>query len=179
MAGGGTSSKYDVNLNLAPVVDCMIVLISFLLMGASMVSIVLLETTVPAVVLEARERSIQEKDLFRLKLTMQQQRLLLSLRQEDKQTKTWKLDRDRKSGKFPLQKLHQQLVTIKKEHPDRFAIDFTIKGELPYGEIVEIIEATKKLNKEDPEIFLKDEKQGKEVKLVRLFPDIHWTELTQ
>lgn len=180
MAGvSGGSEKYDVHLNLAPVVDCMIVLISFLLLGASFLSITFLQTTVPAVVLEAKARSAQEKDKFRLTMILGSKTLYLQKEEEGKRIKTWKFDRDKASGNFPVETVHRALVAIKEKNPDRFTIDFDLKGEIAYGELISIIDQTKNLFKTDPKISLLDKKKNEEVALTELFSDIHWTGLTQ
>lgn len=153
-------------LNLVPIMDSVFIFIFFLLMSAQFLHVMEIGSPVP--IISDQEPPKKEKDPLALQLMIQPQELVLTkgLNKQIVGRYTRTVD-----GGYELDKLHAQLVEIKKNEIEEETIILQPEWDLAYEEIVKIMDAVRILNKTDEAIFMKD-KDGLDVKVKTLFSKI-------
>ena len=159
----------DFELNIIPVLDSLVVLISFLLLSATFANFALLDATVPTVIQQAIEQSHKEREKFRVTVTVENKAITLSV---DRDGKVEKSIVPLNGGVHDTKRLHAMLVDLKRKHPDRFSLDLDIKNDMSYGEITKIMDESRNMWKEDGSVVLQDAKTQQTQKTTLLFPDI-------
>ena len=75
-------------------------------------------------------------------------------------------------GSFNYSQLQQKLVEIKIQNPEVFRVELNPEGNIPYKEIVKIIDEARKARDKSTHFPVYDSKAGKEVETDYMFPDV-------
>lgn len=136
---GGHSRSMDFDLNLAPIVDCMTVLITFMLISASFLSIGILDAGVAA---SGESASNQKLPPEIVQLEMQSQfKLELSLSGQVKET----IHFDQKNGSWDFDALIQKLKEIKERWPQIDFLVLSAANDVEYLNVIKCMEAARKI----------------------------------
>ena len=77
-----------------------------------------------------------------------------------------------KDGTFDLKELHQKLIAVKKQHPEIFKLELNPDSQVPYKEIVKIMDEVRQAHDQSVKFPVFDAKQGKNVETSYMFPEI-------
>jgi biopolymer transport protein ExbD len=137
--GHGPGASQDFDLNLAPIIDCFTVLITFMLVSASFLSIGIIDAgagaagqtaasaTAPKVTVQVE---MSEGHALQVKVTGKatQNRTLAST----------------KEGAWDYLSLTQELAAIKQKWPEVESVVLSAKDNIEYNDVITAMEATKK-----------------------------------
>ena len=165
------------DLDLTAMMSMMMKLVPVLLLETSFVHIAMIETPIPQVVSEAIQKEKDQKD----------RKVAISLNASRKagleivvanQGKSQKTEIPMVGSDFNVIRLHQELVRIKLVYPETFRLELNPTEDVNYKEVVTIIDAARKTQKEDPKLKLRDEKTGKDIEHDQLFPEVVFGNVT-
>ncbi|MBN21273.1 MAG: hypothetical protein CL678_08285 [Bdellovibrionaceae bacterium] len=141
----GAGSDQDFYLNLAPIIDCFTVLIAFMLMSASFLSIGILDAGISAGGAKASEAKPPPINLTLELMKNQSLRLVVTGKTNFKRTLT------AQNGEWNYKNLTEELQKLKKKFPQVKAITLKAENSIPYKDIVKTMDVTKE---EMPAILL-------------------------
>lgn len=161
------SKGEGINLNLVPILDTMVALISFLLFTTSFLAIVHIESPVPQTSAAVNEKKIQEKPL----------QLTVSLR--EKEAEIWspfdripsKIIPNPTPGQPDVKTLHDSLLAIKQQFPKETQVVFVPFSGATYDVLVSVMDSMRMVEKTDTPIYQNDD-QGVSKPVKQLFPDV-------
>lgn len=135
--GKGTSQDFD--LNLAPIIDCITVLIAFILISTSFISIGLLDAGVATET--AHQDESKKKPEIDLTLEILENKTL-SVKLTGKKTKN--ITVESADGEINLIKLSETLAELKSEFQNTQSLTITAQNSIAYKEVVKTMEASSK-----------------------------------
>lgn len=159
----------EFELDLAPLLAVMVKLVPVLLISSAFVQLMIIETELPQVVQQAIQQN-EKKPTAQILLeasTKEGIRIVVKENGKEQEDKV-----ALKDGKFNFVELHQKLVALKKVHPEVFKIDLAPSSEVPYQEIVKIMDEARRARDNSVHFPVFDEKQGKNVETNYMFPEI-------
>ncbi len=158
-------------LNLVPIMDSIFIFIFFLLMSASFLKIYEIGSPVP--IISTSDPLPDEKNPLALTLTAETNKIVFSRGVPSREFKSFNRGPD---GNFNYEEIHAFIIDIKKEHLNENTIILDPVGDLPYEEIVKIMDAVRMLNRLDEALFKKN-KEGLDEKVNELFNKIIFSNL--
>lgn len=154
----------DIDLNLVPIMDAFVTLIAFLLMATSLLSVTLIDTPVP--ILSSLPDTSKDKPLtLTVKLAED------SLRIESPFNLIPAQSFPRTGEHYDFDKFHEALVGIKQKFPKERKIIFMPTGAVKYDEIIQVMDASRKLSKTDATIYVEGA-GGVQKAETDLFPEV-------
>lgn len=162
------SNKKNIELNLVPMLDALITMISFLLFTMSFLTLVAVESQAPVASKSINEAVMKEKPL----------QLTLTLRANE--VEIWspfdkipaKKIPSLEPGKPNLTTVHDTLVKIKQQFPQETKIVFAPEGGVNYDVLVSVMDTARGLEPTDPPIALKNPQTGVDEVVKNLFSEI-------
>lgn len=162
------SNKKDIELNLVPMLDALITMISFLLFTMSFLTLVAVESQAPVASKSINEAVMKEKPL----------QLTLTLRSNE--VEIWspferipaKKIPSLEPGKPDLTTVHDTLVKIKQQFPKETKIVFAPEAGINYDILVSVMDTARGLEATDPPIALKNPTTGVDEVVKILFSEI-------
>ena len=174
----GQDDSASFELDLAPMLALMVTLIPILLLSTQFLQIVVIDTALPQTVQEAIEKDRNKKDRdVSIALEMNEGRgfnLLVTI--DGKVKDRFKIPKQGKEWNF--KELHQKLVFVKKQHPKIFRLDLNPGSAVQYEQIVKVMDAARKLEKEDGKVSI----TGKDNQMAEtdiMFPDVIFANLVE
>lgn len=167
------SKTENIELNLVPILDALVTLVSFLLFSTAFLAIVSIDSPVPLVApAEKQIEELKEKPL-QLTVTIQSNRIVITDWTASRESHVIDSVTDFKTGelRYDVDKYHQTLVEIKHRFPHELKIIFKPESGVAYESIVDLIDSSRTFQKTDKSLFVKD-KTGVDVPESKLFPDI-------
>ena len=159
---------HDFELNLTPIIDCFVTLICFLLLSTTYVSLVGLDAKVPIAVPASSVKANTEPK-FKLELNIKAGGSeIVAMGASEASGRHFVPNI---GGKADLKQIHAQLVRVKNKRPKEFSIHFRSDIEMPYEDLVGLMDTARNLIPEDKVASVTDERNGKTVKMDVLFPD--------
>lgn len=163
------SAPEQIMLNLVPILDTLVALLSFMLLTTAFLSIVSVESPFP----ETSAKQLQELEKKEKPL-----QLTLSLREKD--AEIWSpFDRiapirlaNTPEGQADLKAIHEALVTVKQKFPNELKIVLVPYGGVSYDVLVSVMDSVRMMEPTDPPIFTKNAASGVDEAVKRLFPDV-------
>jgi biopolymer transport protein ExbD len=166
----------QIELNLVPILDSLVTLISFLMLSMSFLNLVSIESPFPMVSPETLQRTIENPSERPLQLTV-------SLRESE--IEVWspfdKIE-PRKiahlpdplvpEGKPDTRTLHETLIEIKKRFPTENSVVLVPTANTDYDSLIVLMDAMRTLEKSDPPIFRPNPATGTDEALKTLFPEV-------
>jgi len=162
-------STYDINL--APMLDMLVVLITVMLVSFTSIKLGLLDGLVPQPVARAMDadKNNKARDLD-LQLKAGTKSIILEVKEKGSSLR--KIHIGLKEGKYDLVRLHSELVELKQKYPKVFRLEFSPSESLTYSDIILIMDRVRTTTSGDPKIVIKDEKTNEVAETNLLFPDI-------
>lgn len=152
--------------NLIPILDAVFIFIFFLLMSSSFINIFEITSDVPIVSDQPRPDDAEDP----LALTLQVDSSELTLRAGVPSQVIAKFGKTSDGG-YDLVSLRDQLLEIKKEHPQERTIVLVPIVDLTYKEIVDIMDAVRIMRRTDEALFVTNE-DGIDVRINELFGNV-------
>ncbi len=159
-------------LNLAPMLDMLTVLITVLLVSFTSVRLGILDGLIPQPVLTALEKDRQNKDREVQVTVSMSPTVGFTLEVTESNKKPVKIQIPNVSGKMDLVRLHKELVQAKLLKTDNFRVELNPSEDASYEDIVLVMDQMRNTSQSDGKIHIKDEKSGQLVETNLLFPDI-------
>lgn len=150
-------------LPLVPVIDAFVTLVAFLLMVTSLLAVTLIDTPVPVVSSQPPEN----KRPLSLTVHLEQDRLRI----ESPFGHIPRTEIPRTDTAYDLVKFHDLLLGIKNKFPTEKQIILMPSATTEYNDIVQVMDAARKINPADPALYIKDDK-GQDVVVTDLFNDV-------
>lgn len=163
----GENENLDTELNIVPIIDAFVMLICFLLFTAAFTQLVFLEAKLTTNTAAAADKSRSELDQFRLVITFEDNALRLATTG----TSAKKVDVSIPNAKegYDFKTLHQHLIALKSEHPDRFSADVEFKmkaqGAVDYEKITKALDVIRHLDDDEYGSLRVAQKKAKKLEL--------------
>ncbi len=167
------SKSQTIELNLVPILDALVTLVSFLLFSTAFLSIVSIDSPVPLVAPAPTQiEELKEKPL-QLTATIQKEQIVVTDWTASREAHTIPSVLDPKTGelRYDLEKFHQILVEIKHRFPNELKVILKPEAGVAYETLVDIVDSSRSFQKTDRTLFVKD-KSGVSVPETKLFPDV-------
>lgn len=159
-------------LNLAPMLDMLVVLITVLLVSFTTVKLGILDSLIPQPVTTAMEKDRNKTDReFSLSLAIKNGKEL-DLAVSEKGQKERHIQITPVKNNFDYNRLHAELVKLKQQHSDVFRLEINPSEEVSYNDIITVMDRVRNTAVGDPKILIRDEKLNKSVETNLLFPDV-------
>lgn len=153
------------DINMTPIMSLFVILIPFLLLAAVFVRINIINSPFP----QFSGKTTKKQNTFTLSLYVKKSGFSVVTTGKKKTKFKIKL----KDGEYQFDELHRRLVLIKKKAPQEYRLNLYPDSSISYETIVKVMDSTRKITKDDPTIYIKDNK-GEKVKQEYLFPDVVW-----
>ncbi len=171
------SNHSEVNVNLVPMLDALVTMISFLMYTMAFLALTMVDTTVPT---QANMEDLEKKKTppLQLTLTVGDQGLeLLSDTSRFPKITIPNLNDAQGNATLPdYEKLHQEVVELKKKFPEENKIFIQPNGETTYEVIFALIDRVKNVDQNETVILKKQDNPVDEIAKT-LFGDISFTNI--
>ncbi len=158
-----SKEQEQIELPLVPIMDAFVTLIAFLLMATSLLSVTLIDTPVP--IMSTLPDESKEKPLT---LTVHVADDGIKL---DSPFKLIPPQSFPKTGKdYEYDKFHEALIAIKQKFPKDRKIIFMPSNTIKYDDLVQLMDASRKLKKTEPTLYLTVD--GAQKAETDLFPEV-------
>lgn len=161
-------SKKIERLNLTPILDAIFIFIFFLLMSAQFIDIHQIGSDAPAIATISEDKKDKEPPL-NLTLDIRNEEILVTTGLDNRVFKRIRLQE--KDGKLVLTDLIKALIQLKTKHIDEKSVIIKPNQEFKYQKLVQIMDAVKKLGKNQGVVSGKN-KKGSKVETDTLFDQI-------
>lgn len=166
----------EFELDLAPLLAVMVKLVPVLLVSSAFVQLMIIESELPQVVQQAIQKEQQNPNQAKLVVDIHKTKgYKLTLTESGKEKIN--LIALNKENQFDLVNLHQQLIEIKKSHPEVFKIEINPDANVAYKDIVNFMDEARKSRSQDVKFPIHDEKTGAETTTDYMFPEIIFTNM--
>ncbi|MFP5518840.1 MAG: ExbD/TolR family protein [Bdellovibrionia bacterium] len=163
-----SQSSTEFELDLAPLLSVMVKLVPVLLLSSAFVQLMVIETELPQVVQQAIQKQKNDKTLPTITIEAGSEKVQIFISKDgDSQTITV----PGKDG-IDYPELHKALVEVKKKEPRVFKIEFNPSEDLPYSDVVKVMDEARRSR--DPKIRfpVEDTAKGTKTDTEYMFPEI-------
>lgn len=162
-------SEFD--LDLAPLLAVMVKLVPVLLISSAFVQMMIIETDLPQVVQQAIEQQNNTPKPTLVAVEMSKKLgLKIVITEDGKQTvETVALNKDQQ---LDLPNVQAKFLEIKKAHPEVFKIEMNPEEDVPYKDVVQVMDAARKSRSSDVKFPIKDLKTGADTSTQYMFPEV-------
>jgi biopolymer transport protein ExbD len=158
----------QIELNLVPMLDALVTLISFLLFTMSFLSLASIETPFPEASARQNEQKIKEKPL-QLTVSIRSNNVEISSPFNRVASQTIASDAEGKPNTIAI---HEALLKIKERFPEELSIVIAPYAGLNYDLLVQVMDAVRTVEPTDPPIFRKNPATGLDEPVKSLFPNV-------
>ena len=163
------NSEFD--LDLAPLLAVMVKLVPVLLVSSAFVQMMIIETELPQVVQQAIEQQNKDPKATTVAVELSKKsgvRIIVS--QDGKESvETVALT---KENQLDLARIQVKFQEVKTAHPEVFKIAMNPEDDVPYKEVVQVMDEARKSRSNDVKFPIKDAKTGKDSSTPYMFPEI-------
>jgi biopolymer transport protein ExbD len=155
------TESLDTEINIVPIIDCMVMLICFLLFTATFTQLVYIEAKLASNTAAAADKSRAEFDQFRLVIELHDNHLRLKTTGSAIKKN---LDETIALKGTDYSILHQKIVELKTMYPDRYSADLELKGgkNFPYENVLAVIDVLHHLNDDEfSQVKISQKRAGK------------------
>ncbi|RYZ85835.1 MAG: biopolymer transporter ExbD [Proteobacteria bacterium] len=163
--------NYEFDLDLAPLLAVMVKLVPVLLISSAFAQMATIETQLPQVVQQAIEKN--DKDDKATKITLEV---------KDKEGVKIVVLKDGKesvevvpklaNGTYDFAALHLRLRDVKKQNPEVFKVDLSPDAEVPYKDIVRVMDEARRSRDLTVKFPIFDKTKNQESQTDYMFPEI-------
>lgn len=165
-------TSHEFELDLAPLLAVMVKLVPVLLISSAFVQVMVVETDLPQVVKEAVQKNESDEDsLAHIQIKVSKKsglQVIVSQKGQDL-TEAIPLNTD---GSFDYAGLHKKLQVVKTKHPKVFRVELSPESNVPYAEIVRVMDEARKSRDKELKFPVWDSKKNAEVQTDYMFPDV-------
>jgi biopolymer transport protein ExbD len=141
-----------------------------LLISSAFVQIMIIETDLPQAVKEAIQQNEEKpKTTVQLEISAKSGIKVIVARGGKQNTELIAL---KSAGVFDLVSLHKQLQKVKTENPEVFKIELAPDSNVPYKEIVKIMDEARRSHDKNVTFPIFDKKTNKQATTDFMFPDV-------
>lgn len=161
----------EFELDLAPLLAVMVKLVPVLLVSSAFVQMMIIETELPQVV----QQAIQEQDKnpksaqLTIELSKKEGVRFITTENEKQKVEVVALTQGQE---FDMPAVHAKFQEIKKVHPEIFKIELNPDADVPYKEVVRIMDEARRSRSNDVRFPVKDAKTGQETTTDYMFPEV-------
>lgn len=160
----------EFELDLAPLLAVMVKLVPVLLLSSAFVQMMIIETELPQVVQEAIKQ--QDNNIKSAHISLEvDKKDGIKIIVEDQGKEKIELVAN-VNNQFDYASLHLKLVELKKAYPQIFKIDLTPDEDIPYKDLVSIMDQARKSKTTETQFKFTDTTTGKETDTQYMFPEI-------
>lgn len=160
----------EFELDLAPLLAVMVKLVPVLLVSSAFVQMMIIETELPQVVQEAIKE--QDTNIKAAHITLEVNKADgIKIKVEDQGQEKVEVVANI-NNQFDYASLYLKLVEIKKAYPQIFKIDLSPDSDVPYKDLVTIMDQARKSKSNDLQFKFTDTKTGKESATEYMFPEV-------
>lgn len=170
------NSEFD--LDLAPLLAVMVKLVPVLLLSSAFVQMMIIETELPQVVLEALAKQEHSPKPTKVVLSVDKKSGINIVINENGKETVKQIDLNAKH-EFDLDKLYLSMQEIKKSYPQVFKIEFNPSGSVNYKDIVKLMDEVRKSKSADVRFPVKDEKTGEMTSTEYMFPEVVFSNMLE
>ncbi len=161
----------EFELDLAPLLAVMVKLVPVLLVSSAFVQMMIIETDLPQVVQEAIQKQENNPKSAQIAVEVNKTEGVKIVVSENGQEKIEVIGFD-SNKKIDYATLHAKFVEVKKAHPEIFKIDLNPDAEIPYKDLVKIMDEARKVRVSDVRFPVKDPKTGQDTSTDYMFPEV-------
>jgi biopolymer transport protein ExbD len=147
----GEHEHLDTDINIVPIIDCLVMLICFLLFTAAFTQLVFLEAKLTTNTAMAAQKSRSELDQFRLVIAFEDQGLRLTT--TGSTAKKVNVLVPNVGNEFDFKALHNHLINLKTDNPDRYSADVEFKlkqrNAVDYEKIIKAVDSIRHLSDDE------------------------------
>ncbi len=170
-------ANFDVDLT--PVLSLMVCLIPIMLLSTVFVRVTVIETPLPQVVAQALEEDRSKKDRdVSVKVNMDSERGLQLIVQKGEAV-LLKKDFPKQGTDWNLGGLRSELVKVKLTHPKVFRLDLSPSENVPYDDIVKLMDEVRKTKQGDSKLFVEDQATSQKIETDLMFPDVYFANVVE
>ena len=161
----------DFDLDLAPLLAVMVKLVPVLLVSSAFVQMMIIETDLPQIVQQAIEAQNNNPKPTSVAVEVSKKLgLKIIITEGEKQTvETVSLNKDQQ---LDLPTVHAKFQEIKKQHPEVFKIEMNPDADVPYKEVVQLMDEARKSRNNEVKFPVKDLKTGTDTTTLYMFPEV-------
>lgn len=165
---------FEFELDLAPLLAVMVKLVPVLLISSAFVQMSIIETELPQPIREALQDPnnpthiklfASNKNGLRLQIETGSQKEILEAQNKDQ--------------KFDFEKLQQNLVLAKKNHPEVWRLELSPESDVSYQNIIKIMDEARKSKDLNTTFPMLDKKTNKETQTNYMFPDVVFSNINE
>lgn len=166
-------------VNLVPMLDALVTIVTFLLISTAFISIVVIDTPAPLIApADVQEEKLKEKPL-QLTAHIQADKILISDWSGSREAHVIPSVPDTSTAaaaasgdkRYDLNKLHETLVGIKTRHPQETKLILKPDPGVSYESLIGIMDSARKIEKTDPPLYKKNA-QGVDEMETKLFSEV-------
>jgi biopolymer transport protein ExbD len=161
----------EFELDLAPLLAVMVKLVPVLLVSSAFVQMMIIETDLPQVVQQAIEEQKNTPKPTTVAVEMSKKLgIKIIITEGEKQTvETVSL---KSNQELDLPSVHAKFQEIKKTHPEVFKIEMNPESDVPYNDIILVIDEARKSRNNNVKFPVKDQKTGVDTTTLYMFPEV-------
>lgn len=156
------------DLNLAPVLDIIVSIVPMLLLSVAFLQVRMIETPVPQVVAEKiAEQDKLPKVNINLKFSKEGYHFVVVANGKKDELRI-----ATKAGKLDYDTLTLTAYKLKKQYTDIFKLEIAPAATVSYDEIIQTMDALRKVPSKEPKVSFLDTKTNQMVQTDLMFPDV-------
>ncbi|MFN7262902.1 MAG: ExbD/TolR family protein [Pseudobdellovibrionaceae bacterium] len=165
-------SNHEFELDLAPLLSVMVKLVPVLLLSSAFVQVMVIETDLPQAVKEAIQQQ-QANPTANIQLAIDSKSGFQVIIQKGQNQTVEKVPL--KDGAWDLKGLHLTLQRVKTQNPEVFRIEFSPAADVPYKDIVRMMDEARQSKDKSVKFPINDKKENRQILTDFMFPDVVFT----
>lgn len=163
------SSEFE--LDLAPLLAVMVKLVPVLLISSAFVQMMIIETDLPQVVKQAIEKQNNDPKAPQVAVEVSKKQGVKIIITDNGKEKVEVVGLGN-NNEVDYPTLHAKLLEVKKSYPSVFKIELSPDSDVPYKEIVKIMDEARRARQNNIAFPVHDDKTGKDTTTNYMFPEI-------
>jgi biopolymer transport protein ExbD len=155
-----TSLSHEFDLDLAPLLAVMVKLVPVLLLSSAFVQVMIIETDLPQAVKEAINQNNDKPSKATVQLEIHKTTGIKVIVAKDGQQKVDQIAMKGENN-YDLPGLHKFLQKVKTAHPEVFRIELAPDANIPYRDLVKIMDEVRRSRDKDVRFPLNTKTDGK------------------
>lgn len=166
--------EYEFDLDLAPLLAVMVKLVPVLLVSSAFVQMATIETQLPQVVQQAIEKNDKDEKATHITLEVKEKEGVKIVVKKSNGQQTAEVVPMKSDGHYDYPRLHERLVAVKQQNPEVFKIDLSPDGNVPYNEVVRVMDEARRSRDNKIRFPVFDQKANKETQTDYMFPEVNF-----
>lgn len=170
-----SDATYD--LNLAPLLDVIVVIIPMLLLSVAFLQVRMIEANIPQVVAQKIQEQKQKNDP-QVTLALKVHKAGFGLVVNDN-GRSNEMKVALKNGELDFEALTATAAKLKRKYTDIFAIDLLPDPSVKYDDLVKTMDAVRRLPASEPKVTVRDSKTGETAQTDLMFPEVTFANVVE